>query len=212
MYALAALVLWSPLVQIPEGKTISLFDGVSLAGWHMDVPALDGQPDGTKPFIVRDGKLVSLGQPMGHLITDGSYGDYRLTIEYRFSKQAGNSGVIVHVSKPRVINNLLPQGIEAQLMSGNAGDFHMFAESLMSVADPTKRAGKNTTDHSEKPLGEWNTMIVECRADTIKVWVNGDLVNSGVRCSVQRGQIALQSEGSEVEFRKLVLMHFRKQP
>ena len=41
--------------------------------------------------------------------------------------------------------------------------------------------------------------------DAIKVWVNGDLVNHGYQCTATKGQIALQAEGSEVEFRKLEL-------
>ena len=38
---------------------------------------------------------------------------------------------------------------------------------------------------------------------TIKVWVNGDLVNNGIDATVDRGQIAIQAEGTEVEFRKV---------
>jgi hypothetical protein len=37
-------------------------------------------------------------------------------------------------------------------------------------------------------------------------WVNGDLVNHGTQCTATKGQIALQAEGSEVEFRKLSLV------
>jgi hypothetical protein len=48
-------------------------------------------------------------------------------------------------------------------------------------------------------------MIIECRNDTIKVWVNGDMVNYGTNCTVSKGAIALQAEGSEVEFRKVLL-------
>ena len=61
------------------------------------------------------------------------------------------------------------------------------------------------TDDSEKPLGQWNAMMVECFKDEIKVWVNGILVNHGFHATVDRGKIALQAEGAEVEFRKLVL-------
>lgn len=54
-------------------------------------------------------------------------------------------------------------------------------------------------------MGEWNTMVIECVGDEIKVWVNGDLVNYGYDCTATKGQIAVQAEGSEVEFRKLEL-------
>jgi hypothetical protein len=63
----------------------------------------------------------------------------------------------------------------------------------------------NLTDNSEKPLGEWNNMVVEARGNTIKVWVNGDLVNEGTNATASSGQLALQAEGTEVEFRKVEL-------
>jgi hypothetical protein len=61
----------------------------------------------------------------------------------------------------------------------------------------------NLTDGSEKPLGEWNTMVIEARGRGIKVWVNDDLVNEGSNATADRGRIALQAEGTEVEFRRI---------
>ena len=51
-------------------KTVSLFNGKNLTGWHVDIPQRDKNPDAKASFIVRDGMLVSLGKPNGHLITD----------------------------------------------------------------------------------------------------------------------------------------------
>ena len=65
-------------------RPVALFNGKDLSGWSMDVPKLDSVPDAQKPFIVRDGKLVSLGVPNGHLLTDNTYKNYRLEFEYRF--------------------------------------------------------------------------------------------------------------------------------
>ena len=48
-------------------------------------------------------------------------------------------------------------------------------------------------------------MTIEAIDDTVRVWVNGDLVNEGFDVTSQKGQIAVQAEGSEVEFRKLEL-------
>jgi hypothetical protein len=67
----------------------------------------------------------------------------------------------------------------------------------------------NLIDGSEKPLGEWNHMVIECSADTITVWLNGDLVNQGYGATATKGKIALQAEGAEVEFRRVEL-HFKK--
>lgn len=200
-------------------KPIDLFNGKDLTGWHMDVPALDKDPNGPKPFIVRDGKLVSLSSPGGHLITDKVYKDYKLVVEYRFSAKPGNCGVLVHASKPRRLYGMFPQSIEVQMQSGHAGDFWCIGEDI-TVPNMEARRGPrenwgvdgdkarriaNLTDDSEKPLGEWNTMEIECKGAEVKVWVNGTLVNHGTNATAKEGQIALQAEGSEVEFRKVQL-------
>lgn len=200
-------------------QPVSLFNGVDLTGWHMDVPAMDQNPDTTIPFIVRDSMLVSLGTPGGHLITDTLFSDYRLDVEYRFTGVPGNCGVLVHASTPRALYGMFPRSLEVQMMHENAGDFWCIAEDI-TVPDMEARRGPkeswgvdghkkrrilNLTDGSEKPVGEWNRMVVECFADTIKVWVNDQLVNHGYNCTATRGQIAVQAEGSEVEFRKLEL-------
>jgi len=73
-----------------QSSEINLINGDDLSGWHIDVPAMDQNPDTLNPFIIRDGMLVSLGTPGGHLITDDVYQDYRLNVEYRFSNNPGN--------------------------------------------------------------------------------------------------------------------------
>lgn len=221
------LILMLALIWLPclsYGQTVSLFNGTNLDGWHMDVPDLDKNPDGTKPFIVRNGMLVSLGTPGGHLITDLEYSDYRLEVEYRFADKPGNCGVLVHASTPRALYDMFPKSLEVQMQHKHAGDFWCIVEDI-KVPDMIKRRGpedkwgiiegknrriENLTDDSEKPLGEWNRMIIECRADTIEVWLNDDLVNFGYGCTANKGQIAVQAEGSEVEFRKLMLTSLKK--
>ena len=78
---MAAVAFTDSESRIANDDTIKLFNGENLDGWHMDVPALDDNAEGDKPFIVRDGKLVSLGTPRGHLITDEKFENYRLTVE-----------------------------------------------------------------------------------------------------------------------------------
>ncbi len=197
----------------------ALFNGKDLTGWHVDVPAADSNARLRNPFVVRNGVLVSLGEPRGHLISDSSYSDYRLEIEYRFSARPGNAGVLVHASTPRALYGMFPRSIEVQMESGNAGDFWCILEDIR-VPDMERRRGppadwgttegkarriRNLTDDSERPLGEWNTMVIEVVGRAIKVWVNGALVNDGSDATADHGQIALQAEGSEVEFRKLLL-------
>lgn len=204
---------------VTPAAVTSLFNGRDLSGWRPDVPAKDTKPDEPDSFIVRNGMLVSLGRPLGHLTTTTSYRDYRLQVEYRFAQKAGNCGVLVHSSTPRALSRMFPQSIEVQMFSGNAGDFWCIMENIevpdMEARRPKKEGQKfggaqgearrilNLTDNSEKPLGEWNTMVIEARERTLKVWVNGDFVNSGFNCTADRGAISVQAEGTEVEFRKI---------
>jgi len=217
--SVVAVMVFGCKHQPSETDPRSLFNGRDLSGWHADVPKMDEDATARNPFLVRDGKLVSLGAPPGHLITDDVFSNYRLEVEYRFAGVPGNCGVLVHASTPRALNNMFPQSVEVQMMHENAGDFWCIVEDI-KVPDMEERrgprenwgitAGKgrrilNLTDGSEKPVGEWNSMVIECQGSSIKVWVNGDLVNHGTECTASEGSIALQAEGSEVEFRKVEL-------
>lgn len=200
-------------------SSVELFNGTDLTGWHVDVPEMDTVATARNPFIVRNGYLVSLGTPEGHLITDAVYSNYRLEVVYRFPGEPGNCGVLVHASTPRSLYAMFPKSIEVQMMHRNAGDFWVIVEDI-EVPDMVERRGPqeewgitegkrrrivNLTDGSEKPLGDWNTMVIEAVGAEIKVWVNGDLVNHGFNATVQEGQIALQAEGAEVEFSRVTL-------
>ena len=203
---------------VPD-RMVSLFNGRDLSGWKADVPFKDTNPAAPDSFVVRNGMLVSLGEPRGHLLTEAAYRNYRLEVEYRFTGKGGNCGVLVHTSKLRALYAMFPQSIEVQMAHENAGDFWCIEENIevpdMESRRPRKEGQKwggssadarrilNLTDGSEKPLGEWNTMVIEARDRTVKVWVNGDLVNHGFASTADRGKIAIQAEGTEVAFRRL---------
>ncbi len=205
--------------EVLSPHTRRLFNGKDLTGWKVDVPHLDKHPNDKVPFVTRDGMLVSLGSPGGHLVHDEVNQNYRLEVEYRFAGKPGNCGVLVHSSKPRALYKMFPKSIEVQMYHKNAGDFWCIVENI-TVPNMVKRRGPeknwgitegkarrilNLTDGSEKEPGDWNRMVIECLNDQVKVWVNGDFVNHGSKCTARKGKIAIQAEGSEVEFRKLDL-------
>jgi hypothetical protein len=222
--ALICLLASSALAQAPApavapDHVVPLFNGRDLSGWEADVPARDKNPSAPDSFVVRDGMLVSLGKPEGHLLTQQTWRDYRLEVEYRFPGKGGNCGILVHASKPRALYEMFPQSIEVQMNSGDAGDFWCIQEDIkvpdMETRRPRKPGEKwggaegdarrilNLTDGSEKPLGQWNTMVIEARGRRLTVWVNGDLVNDGFEATADQGRIAIQAEGTEVEFRRV---------
>lgn len=203
---------------------IDLFNGQNLSGWHWDVPDLDDKPEAAPPFFVRNGLLVTAGEPGGHLITDSLMADYRVEFNYRFAAEPGNCGALVHVSKTRRLYDMFPQSIEVQLKHGEAGDFWCIGEDI-KVPHMRKRRGPrkdwgvdgeknrripNLTGDVEKSVGEWNNMRIEYCKRKIKVWLNGQLVNYGRRAPKGKGQFALQSEGAEVEFKAIQLSPIKK--
>jgi hypothetical protein len=222
VFSLSACILFS-CQTAKESKTISLFNGNDLSGWHIDVPALDTATNLSSPFLVRNGMLVSLGTPNGHIITDSVYENFKLEVEYRFAGVPGNCGVLVFASTPRALYEMFPKSIEVQMMHENAGDFWCIVEDITVPDMETRRGPKeewgitegkgrrilNLTDGTEKPVGEWNRMVIECAGNSIKVWLNDVMVNHGTNCTANKGNIALQAEGSEVEFRKVDLTQLR---
>lgn len=200
-------------------QTKPLFNGKDLKGWHIDVPEMDKDSSAKNPFIIRNGLLVSLGTPGGHLITDSSYSNYKIEVQYRFAGKPGNCGLLVHASTPRALYGMFPKSIEVQIEHTNAGDFWCIEQDI-TVPDMEVRRGEKArwgingdklrkierlVQNVEKPVGDWNKMVVECKNDEIIVWVNDIVVNHGYKCTASSGQIALQAEGSEVEFRKVSL-------
>jgi Domain of Unknown Function (DUF1080) len=207
-----------PEAVVPD-RVIQLFNGKDLTGWWPDIPPRGKDPNPPASFLARNGMLVSMGTPRGHLLTDGAYRDYRVEVEYRFPGKPGNCGVLVHASRLRALSGMFPASIEVQMNHTHAGDFWCIHENIevpdMAARRPRKEGQQyggtdgdarrilNLTDGSERPLGEWNTMAIEARARTIKVWVNKDMVNEGFNCTADRGRLAIQAEGAEVEFRRV---------
>ena len=217
-----AIVVSTELAAFAQTK--SLFNGKDLTGWHVDVPEMEKNPNARNPFIIRNGMFVSLGSPGGHLITDKVYQNYRLEVQYRFAGKPGNCGVLVHASASRALYGMFPKSIEVQMEHTMAGDFWCIQENI-TVPDMEKRRGpkenwgvngdklrriRRLAPDVEKPVGDWNKMVIECLGDEVKVWVNDIFVNHGYNATVSSGNIALQAEGSEVEFRKVELTPIKK--
>lgn len=188
------------------GKSVALFNGVDFEGWKLYVP--DENFDVTENWSVENGVIKCKGSPAGYMRTEKEYEHYKLLVEWRWPEQGGNSGVLLHVNEPDAV---WPKSIEAQLQSGHAGDFWVIGGASFKEHRENDRGrvdGRRTVKlekSSEKPRGEWNRYEIVCQGDTIKVYVNGVLQNVATECSVTKGYIGLQSEGTPIEFRKVEL-------
>jgi hypothetical protein len=195
-------------------QAADLFNGKDLTGWTAVFDDAKAEAAGT--WSAKDGSLFCTGQPAGYLRTKkDDYQNYVLSLEWRWPEGAkgGNNGVLVHCSTPHVLG-VWPRSVEVQLASGEAGDFWVIPEAV-TIAIPDQaarqqgRRHRNLTDGSEKPIGQWNTMEITCKGDTITVKVNGTLVNEATKSSETRGAIALQSEGAPIEFRKIQIREIK---
>ena len=182
-----------------KSDRIRLFNGKDLSNWVFKLR--DPSVDPSTVFYVNNGVIHIAGNPFGYMRTKDSFSDYRLHVEWRWPSEATNSGVFVHAQVP---DTIWPKCIECQLQAGNAGDFIcMNGADMNELKDKSKKMVKKMAASSEKPAGEWNTMEVTCRNNTIEVYVNGVLQNKGTNLSIDKGSVCLQSEGKDVEFRNV---------
>ena len=188
------------------GEKIKLFNGKDLKNWVFKLK--DPSVDPSTVFTVKNGVVHISGNPFGYMRTKETYSDYKLHVEWRWPVEATNSGVFVHAQQP---DTIWLKCVECQLQAGNAGDFVcMNGADMNERTDKSKPFVKKIAYSSEKAIGEWNTMEVLCRANTIEVWVNGVKQNQGTNVNLSKGSICLQSEGKDVEFRNVYLEKLKK--
>ncbi|MFC1760755.1 DUF1080 domain-containing protein [Planctomycetota bacterium] len=192
-------------------KRIDLFNGKDLDGWVRFSP--NDQQDEQKKWIVdkvwsvQDGITHCSGKPHGYLRTVESYANYKLYVEWRWTAEPTNSGILLHRTG---IDKVWPQSVEAQLMHEKAGDFWLIDNATLLVngtqIGPKRFANaKKRHPSNEKPAGQWNTYDILCDGGNVTLWVNGLQQNEGTSANPSWGPICLQSEGSPIEFRNVYL-------
>ncbi len=183
-----------------KNTEIRLFNGKDLSNWVFYLR--DPSVDPARVFTVRDGVIHITGDPFGYMRTRDVYSDYKLHVEWRYPGELSNSGVFVHSQTP---DTIWLKCFECQLQAGNAGDFICMNGSSMNEQKEGSRVIKKMNPSNEKPAGEWNTMEVICKSNTIEVNVNGLLQNKATGISDSKGHICLQSEGKDIQFRNVYL-------
>src|SRR5262245_716460 len=210
--AALALAVPAPADEKEEEGFTPLFNGRDLTGWKAHLKD-DGDAPGTT-FTARDGILVVSGRPSGYLYTDQGYKDYVLRFDWRFVKPAEgkagsyNSGLLVHIQgEPEV----WPKCVEVQGADGDPGHVFGVGATFTGKTDTTDpkakaQARKDMFDAQKKalkPVGEWNTTEVTCKADgSVSTKLNGVEIDSG-KGELTGGPIGFQSEGAEVHLRNI---------
>ncbi|RLD72251.1 MAG: DUF1080 domain-containing protein [Bacteroidetes bacterium] len=204
------LVLSLVVLSCSTEKKIELFNGQDLDNWNIIVDSEDGEPKDL--FYVEDGLMNTIGDPFGYIRTKESYSNYKLHLEWRWTEEPSNSGVLLNVQGPELI---FPHCVEAQLMHGKAGDFVLMGKgAAITVKDSTylvtseeRRylAIQKFEESSENPAGEWNSYDITSKDGILELYVNSILQNKGTGMTLTEGNIALQSEGGPMQFRNIYL-------
>ena len=187
-------------------KKESLFNGEDLKNWTIYLEDENINPEDF--FYVKDGVIETTGLPKGYIRTNKEYSNYALHIEWRYPENPTNSGIFLHTTTP---DTIWVSHYQAQLKHKNAGDFIVhgigrsatISDSVYTSTADVKPLIPKMNDSNEKEAGEWNAFDIICKDDTIEIKVNGLLQNTATNCSVTKGAIGMQAEGSKIQFRNL---------
>jgi len=171
---LLALVLLFAFTQINAQKKewISLFDGKTTSGWHTY-----GKDAVGEAWKVIDGALMleptnKQGWQIkggGDIVTNESYGDFHLQLEWKISKK-GNSGIIFFVQdEPKKYNYIWYTGPEMQVLDNDGhADAKINKHRAGNLYDLV--AG---VEGAVKPVGEWNLVDIINEKGTLTLKLNG---------------------------------------
>jgi hypothetical protein len=137
---------------------ITLFDGKDRSAWQ-EPPA--------RKWKVADGVLTSTPD-CGNLWTKEKFGDFTVDLEFKCSKDS-NSGVFLRSAKGE--ENWLDGSIEIQILSSygpNRKPDKHDSGAVYDCLEPSVAA--------EKPIGEWNHMVITARGNAITVVLNSKTI------------------------------------
>lgn len=164
---------------------ISLFDGVSLYGWHANSNA---------NWRVDAGEIVADDGDNGLLMTAFEMPNYEFRCDFKFA-QDGNSGVFLRC--PAKAGNPAKDCYELNICDVHPGGFTtggLVGRAKASVDGPT--------------AGEWHTFHVSVDGPLVKVQLNGKQVleySDETEAPLTTGFIGLQKRVGEVRFKNIHL-------
>jgi hypothetical protein len=206
----AVLIASLIMISCNSTETVELFNGENLENWdtYVSVDSIKA----SDLFWVEDGMIHTAGVPHGYIRTKESYRNFKLHVEWRWVDEPTNSGVLLHVTGKDMI---WPLCIEAQLKNDRAGDIVLIGKGsgitagdstyLITSEENRYAVAAKLEDVGEKPAGEWNSYEIISMDGELELRVNGVLQNKGMDMTLTEGNIALQSEGSAMQFRNIIL-------
>lgn len=142
--------------------------------------------------------LICSGKPYGYIRTQKSYENFQFSMEWMYPKDPNaNSGILLFTTEP---DKVWPKAFQVQLHRPEVGNVFPTPGSGAKSANTLSPATPLNL-----PIGKWHQCVLTCRQGTISVMINGAKLGEVNGCDPSTGAIALQSEGSEIHFRNLVV-------
>ncbi|MBA3673736.1 MAG: DUF1080 domain-containing protein [Chitinophagaceae bacterium] len=207
-------------MQSDKGKTISLFDGKSLSGWHGF-----NKTGEIRNWTIEDGAMVCLGAAKdaagGDIVSDKQFENFELSWEWKMSKE-GNSGLMYHVIESAKYKAPYETGPEYQMIDdiGFPAKLEEWQKTGADYAMHNANEKKNV-----KPLGEWNTSKIIFNKGHVEHWLNEEKIVEFEAWSddwkkkrtegkwkdfsdygtAKKGGIALQDHGNKAWFKNITI-------
>jgi hypothetical protein len=202
--------LSTSIVRADDDGWVSLYNGKDLKNWVN----VNCAPD----TWTAQGEVVHCtGHPTGALRTPRQYENFILELDWRHLKPAGNSGIFVWGSAIAAPGAPFLRAIEVQVLDNafnvpgknqwytTHGDvFPIFGDTMKPIH---KGDGMRCfpIEERSKSSPEWNHYRVVGDNGKLRLSVNGKEVSGGDDVVWRKGYLALESEGSPVEFRNIRL-------
>jgi len=202
---IALTVLAASSIQAQEDGFRDLFNGKDLDGWKN----VNCAPE---TWSVKDGMIHCTGKPTGELRTTKQYENFILEVEWRHLKPGGNAGVFVWAGAISAKGQPFLRAIEVQVLDhgyGNTKSYTTHGDVFPIHGSKMKPHGRSNgmrsfpSENRSKPSPEWNKYRIECNDGVLRLSVNGKEVSGGSDCTWRKGYIALESEGSPVDFKNI---------
>ena len=194
----------TPLTILAIGFVASLLGGPPAAShaqdaWQdllgRDLRDWSRSGNGPTPWQFRSDRVLICTPAHEIYVPEWEFGDGTLRVEYRFmpdrgKKVANHAGLLI---RKTVDTN----GCKVAL----GEDCGSISATIIGSSDREKLIEVKAPPGLAKPAGEWNLLEVRLTGRTASVTVNGKEAATFERCEVDHGLIALEAEGSEIEFR-----------
>lgn len=183
-HRLILLILLLPTLSFSQDGWQTLFNGKDLKGWK--------QLNGQAKYEVKNNEIVGttvLNQPNSFLVTEETFGDFVLELEFKLDAEMNSGLQFRSESKPDYQNGRV-HGYQMEIdPSPRAWTGGIYDEGRRDWLYPLEY---NPEGKKAYKKGEWNKCRIECIGNVLRTWVNGIPTGHVVDNLTPKGFIALQ--------------------